>query len=120
MAAGVSHTLPKAERLSGKTRISALLTDGHSGTAGCLRYRYLADNGLAFSRILISVPKRHFKRAVKRNFLKRRIREAYRLQKERLGPGVDILFVYLPREVVPYAALYADMTAVLDQVHAAL
>jgi ribonuclease P protein component len=120
MAAGVSHTLPKAERLSGKTRIGALLTDGHSGTAGCLRYRYLADNGLAFSRILISVPKRHFKRAVKRNLLKRRIREAYRLQKERLGPGVDILFVYLPREVVPYAALYADMTAVLDQVHAAL
>ena len=52
--------------------------------------------------------------------LQRRIREAYRLQKERLGSGVDILFVYLPREVVPYAALYADMTAVLDQVHAAL
>lgn len=117
MTAGVSHTLPKAERLSGKTRIEALLTGGVSGTQGCLRYRFLSGNGLEFSRILVSVPKRHFKRAVKRNLLKRRIREAYRLQKERLGPGVDILFVYLPRDIVPYASLYADMTALLDQVH---
>jgi len=119
MAAGVSHTLPKAERLSGKSRIGTLLADGKSGTVGCLRYRFLSDNGLTYSRILISVPKRHFKRAVKRNLLKRRIREAYRLQKERLGGGIDILFVYLGREIVPYEVLFADLGTVLDQVRAA-
>jgi len=110
-------TLPKAEKLCGKAAVEAVFTQGKSGLCGCLRYRWIrrADEGA--SRILVSVPKRSFKRAVKRNLLKRRIRESYRLQKDLLGPGVDILFVYVPREVLPSESIFADMTSVLRAVH---
>ena len=113
------ETLTKQERLCGKKAVEALFGRGKSGTKGCLRYRFLMRESEELpSRILVSVPKRSFKRAVKRNLLKRRIREAYRRQKALLGPGKDILFVYLPREVLPYDAIYADMTTLLSSLSA--
>lgn len=68
------------------------------------------------SRIMVSVPKKIFRRAVKRNLLKRRMREAFRLQKNLVGPGLDIIFVYISRGVLPYADIYADMTAALTSI----
>ena len=115
----MAATLPKSERLCGKTAIAGLMDCGKGGTAGCLRYKYLvrADAG-SVSRILVSVPKRSFKRAVKRNLLKRRMREAYRLQKQLLPAPVDVMFVYLPREVLPSANIFASMTAALTAIAA--
>jgi ribonuclease P protein component len=112
-------TLPKTERLCGKKPVAALMDRGKGGVSGCLRYRFLRREGPeadAPARILVSVPKRNFKRAVKRNLLKRRVRESYRLQKQLLPAGIDIMFVYLPREVLPSADIYAAMTAALQEV----
>ena len=113
----MAATLPKSERLSGLSRVTELFTHGKAGSYGCIRYRFLKRDDAAPSRIVVSVPKRNFKRAVKRNLLKRRIRESYRLQKDLLGQGVDILFVYTPREVLTSGEIFADMTAVLKEVH---
>lgn len=110
----MAATLPKSERLCGKTAIAGLMDHGKGGTAGCLRYKFLPSEGV--SRILVSVPKRNFKRAVKRNLLKRRIRESYRLQKDLLSAPVDVLFVYLGREVLPFEDIYASMTATLTAI----
>ncbi|MBR3744048.1 MAG: ribonuclease P protein component, partial [Bacteroidales bacterium] len=94
--ASEGNTLGKVSRLSGKKSIATLLADGKWGSYGHFRYCWLAaapggsgvngtdDQATASGserpgRILISVPKRFFKRAVKRNLLKRRIREAYRV-----------------------------------------
>ena len=110
----MAATLSKAERLCGKKAIAGLMEHGKGGSAGCLRYRFLP--GTEVSRILVSVPKRYFKRAVKRNLLKRRIRESYRLQKELLPAGMDIAFVYVSREVLPFADIYSSMTAALTAV----
>jgi len=113
------HTLTKAERLSGKTSIDNLISRGKYFSAGCVRCCYLfrdlaSPDEAAVTRILVSVPKKHFKRAVKRNFLKRRIREAYRLQKEILGDRVmDLMFVYTSREVLPYEEIRSSVEAVL-------
>ena len=109
-------TLSKSERLCGKKAIAGLMEHGKGGSAGCLRYRFLP--GAEVTRILVSVPKRYFKRAVKRNLLKRRIRESYRLQKEILPAPVDIAFLYQAREVLPYDEIFAAMTAVLTAVAA--
>ena len=105
---------PKSERLCGKTAVVSLFETGKSISAGCLRCKYLmrADDGP--SRIVVSVPKRNFKRAVRRNLLKRRIREAYRRQKSLLGVGLDVLFIYTSPEVQPYEVVFADMAAALS------
>ena len=111
-------TLPKAERLCGKTAVVSLFEAGKNASAGCLRCKYLQRADTEPSRIVVSVPKRSFKRAVKRNLLKRRMREAYRRQKELLGPGVDILFIYTSPEVQPYETVFSDMATLLQAVYA--
>ena len=115
----MAATLSKSERLCGKTAIAGLMEHGKGSVAGCLRYKCLMrDDGDAVSRILISVPKRSFKRAVKRNLLKRRIRESYRLQKDLLPVPVDIAFLYQAREVLSFDEIYAAMREVLSAVAA--
>ena len=107
----MAASLSKSERLCGKKAIAELMERGKGGSAGCLRYKFLP--GTEVSRILVSVPKRFFKRAVKRNLLKRRIRESYRLQKDLLSAPVDIAFLYQAREVLPYDTVFAAMTEAL-------
>jgi ribonuclease P protein component len=114
----VAATLSKSERLCGKKAIAGLMEHGRGGSAGCLRYKYLKAGDAEVTRILVSVPKRHFKRAVKRNLLKRRIRESYRLQKDLLPVPVDLAFLYQDREVRSYDDIFAAMTEVLSAVAA--
>ncbi len=115
----MSLSFPKAEKLCGKREIAALLTHGRRGGSGCLRCCFL-PNTLEYSRILVSVPKKHFKRAVKRNLLKRRIREAFRLQKDLLQDGLpsryDILFTYVDNEIADYGTIRAAVAAILSEI----
>ena len=97
------NTLPKAERLCGKKGIERLLAKGKHGNLGRLRYIYAPGSGETCNRILVSVPKKLFKRAVKRNLLKRRIRESWRRLKSGMtSTGVDILFIYSSKEILSY------------------
>ena len=118
----VRNTLKKKERLSSGIGLSRLFADGRYGTAGVIRYCFRAGNELTFNRIVVSVPKKCFRRAVKRNLLKRRIREAYRLNKSMLhvlpDGGIDILFIYTSREIMDSAAISADIRTALSAVNA--
>ena len=113
----VANTLPKQERLCGKKGIESLLAKGKHGNAGAIRYIYTFDNGEDHNRILISVPKKLFKRAVKRNLLKRRIRESWRRLKNGLGSesGVDILFMYSTKEVLTYPEIYDCISGIVTK-----
>ena len=114
----VANTLPKKERLCGKKGIESLLAKGKHGNAGAIRYIYTLDNGEEYSRILVSVPKKLFKRAVKRNLLKRRIRESYRKQKHILAAtGVDVLFMYSTKEVLSYEAIYTAVGQIIAKIN---
>ena len=97
----LTGTFRKSERLCGKSSIAALLGKGRwiAGTHIKCCYRALPPESEC-SRIAVSVPKRNFKRAVKRNLLKRRMRESYRTQKSILDAGrYDIMFVWTSREL---------------------
>lgn len=114
----IRHTLPKKERLCGKTAISKLLAKGRHGKVPGLRYCFSSDSGAEDNRILVSVPKKLFKRAVKRNLLKRRIRESWRKQKYALGKikGYDILFTYSVKEVLTYEEIYESIGKIIDRI----
>ena len=74
-------------------------------------------------QVLMSVPKRRFRRAVGRNLLKRRMRESYRqLKGERLYPtfkdktfGLAIAIQYVGKEPLDFSFMYDKMAAVLEK-----
>ncbi len=116
-----SNTLPKKERLCGKTGISLLLAKGKHGSVPNMRYLFMKNTGLERNRILISVPKKLFKRAVKRNLLKRRIRESYRKQKHNLTVegGLDVLFIYSTKEILSYQEIYDAIGTIIEKINTA-
>ena len=65
----------------------------------------------------VSVPKRSFKRAVRRNLLKRRMREAYRLNGGRQCGG-DLFVHYIGKQIEDYGRIEKSMVAVLADVAA--
>ncbi len=119
----VRNTLKKQERLSSGISLSRLFASGHYGISDFIRYCFFTGNGLTFNRIVVSVPKRIFKRAVKRNLFKRRIREAYRTSKTLLpvsaeNGGTDILFIYNTKELKDFQAVTTAVRAALTNIAA--
>lgn len=115
------NTLPKSERLCGKTTISALMTKGRWGHTSDLKFCWInaGNEGEAegASRIMVSVPKRLFKRAVKRNLLKRRLREAYRVNKSLIaGSRLSIMFLYNTKEVMSSEAVASQVIEILTSI----
>lgn len=118
---------PSAERRKGSGEYGPQCPGGgcHEVTGGRMVEndvvrREIVENDvvrLSPNNIIVSVPKRLFKRAVKRNLLKRRLREAYRTQKGLLPPeGYSILFLYNTKEVLDYAAVREQVGAILQKI----
>ena len=120
MEGEIRNTLPKKERLCGKTAISELLAKGKHGNVPGMRYLCLRRKDAEITRIMVSVPKKSFKRAVKRNLLKRRIRESWRRQKHMLSVegNLDILFMYAVKEVLTYEEIYAAVGQIIENLNA--
>jgi ribonuclease P protein component len=71
---------------------------------------------------MVSVSKKRFKRAVKRNRVKRQIREAYRLNKHCLLSNMEernssllIAFLYIDKELAPSNSVHKAMTKALNK-----
>lgn len=119
------HSLHKNERICRKKVIGEMFSGAaHSFSIFPLRVVYLpvADQP-CHAAILVSVSKRKFKRAVKRNRVKRQVREAYRLNKELLltplqasGQKVAVAFIYLSDKLLPSSLIEERMKAALSRV----
>ncbi len=122
-------TLHKNERLHRDKSISHLFAEGRSGFAHPFRYFWLVSaagerhDEEAPVAVLFSVPKKQFKRAVKRNLLKRRTREAYRLAKNGLteatrakGKHVDLALVYSAKELSDFKTIEDGVKRILEKI----
>jgi ribonuclease P protein component len=114
----------KSEKLCRKKIIDQLFASGRSFTLFPIRVQFLntslPDDELV--QALFTVPKRRFKRAVKRNLLKRRMREAYRHNKSILLPAMHqqesqlaVAFIYVSNEEVDQSKINLAMIRALDR-----
>ena len=85
-----SFGLSKKERIANVGEFERAYKNGVIKKTGCLIIRSLPNN-LGYSRLGIAVSKKLFPSAVRRNRIKRLIREAFRLNKRQLPKGLDLI-----------------------------
>ncbi|UTW64217.1 ribonuclease P protein component [bacterium SCSIO 12741] len=123
-------TLGASERLKSRKQIGLLFAKGKSISRFPVKVIYrLApleegqDDSLKF---MVTVPKRKFKRAVDRNLLKRRVREAYRQENQGLknkipaGYGMDLVVLYLAPEIREFNEIREKLVLSLQKLERAL
>lgn len=99
-------TFRKGERLTKEKSIQELFEKGSSFYLFPFKVFFLVnpDKEYPTNQALVSVSKKNFRRAVDRNLIKRRIREAYRLQKEGLSAPTPLMlgFIYTHKEILVF------------------
>lgn len=122
----IKHSFTKSERLCSKKTIEDLIEQNSTLFVYPFKcyYQFSELSELnSINQILFSVPKRHFKSAVDRNKIKRRLKEIYRLNKfEHLYSDtiikkrkVNILIVYIAKEILSYNDLKNSMIALMQK-----
>jgi len=124
------YTFTKEERLCNKKLIDRLFHNGSSFLCYPFKASWLVvDEPLQFpAQILFSVSKKRYKHAVDRNLIKRRMREAYRLNKQQYlyntltGSNKSIVLSvgFIGKEIVEYDFAEKKMLKLLTQLCAEL
>jgi ribonuclease P protein component len=118
------QTFQKDERLHGRKNIQRLFSEGKSYYTGPLKVYWAERNDDCKYpiRVLIAVSKKTIRQAVRRNMLKRRMREAYRRNKSgiyeiltRNAKQYDLGLVYTGKEIIPYQDIEKKIIQVLKR-----
>jgi ribonuclease P protein component len=119
----------KNERLRSQKVIGALFAQGQVVIKYPFRAVFLvsANNGFPPAEVMMSVSKKRFKRANQRHLIRRRMKEAYRLQKSKLYISLNqmnihlaVALIYLPKEESDYLTIYKNMGKLFDKLIALL
>ncbi len=115
---------PKKEKLCSKVLISSLFENSKRITKYPLKLLWIYAELPAEVPVqsVISVSKRRFKKAVTRNLLKRRVREAFRLNKTNLykqlitdNKQVALMIIYQSNEILPFATIEKSIDYLLSE-----
>jgi len=118
------YTLNSTERIKHRKLIEDIFSTGETVYSGNIRINFIktefTDNAIA--KVGFSVPKKKFKRAYKRNRLKRIMREVYRLNKPQFydiltkkNIKIALLFVYLGDKIEDYSYFEKNILSALDK-----
>ena len=108
----------KEERISEKKIIDTLFNNGKKFNESPFDIRFLNQEikDDSFSRVLITVSSSRIKSAVKRNLLKRRIKESYRKNKKIIfNKSLMIAFVYVSDEILIYSDINDSVIKILKK-----
>jgi ribonuclease P protein component len=120
----MNKTFGRAERLKSRKQIEALVKDGRSIAAEPLRmiWKETSEAQKRPVNATVAVSKRNFKRAVDRNKLKRRMREAYRRHKNELYQAlalkdkkIDLMFFHVSKQMSGYESIETGMKNALQK-----
>ena len=115
---------PKKQKLCGEKVIERLFANGKSISEKPFRaiWNFEKNNDQVFVKSLIVVSKKRLKLAVDRNVLKRRIKEAYRLQKKQLecflestNQQLNLAIIYQEEEILDYKTLEEKINLLLSR-----
>jgi len=118
------NRLTKTERLNSKKLIDTLFKEGRSVFSHPFKVLYISKNETSTvpAKMLISVSKRHFKKAVDRNHIKRLAREAYRNNKEPLlaylnSHNKSLFFglIYVSETILSYEDIERKLILILQR-----
>jgi ribonuclease P protein component len=117
----IKNSFSKEERLKSAIRIKDVYTLGKQLFAYPFKLYILENKEVAHNhchRICISVPKRSFKSSPDRNLIKRRSREAYRLNKTIAADSptkFDMYWIYIGKVAEPYEVIEKGVKKLLGQ-----
>ena len=116
----MSFTFSKNEKLKSQKLIEQLFSEGQSVSAFPLRMVYLEleSNDSSISKCGVSVSKKHFKKAVDRNRIKRLLREAYRLNKvnyfNNSSKTYAFMILYISKDGTDFESVNKKMKQLLE------
>ncbi|MFC3975519.1 ribonuclease P protein component [Belliella kenyensis] len=117
------YGLPKNERLHSQKAIKELFDKGSSFFLYPLKILYFSSNNSDAEtiQVLFSVSKRKIKKAVGRNLIKRRLKEAYRLNKSLLASGnhsnLQIALIYVSSEILEFKKIESSVIKALTKLN---
>ena len=120
-----TYGFPKSERLCSKKCIDQVFASGKSMFSYPIKTLFYFSRptpNTASCQAMFVVPKRKFKKAVSRNAIRRKMREAYRLNKQTLSHWclennmeVKIAFLYVASDSLTFAQIQESMRKILQQ-----
>ena len=120
----MDNSLTYQERLRTIGAIKRLFESGESGFIYPFRYVWFAEvDEVSSAKVLFSVPKKFHKKANKRNTLRRRTKEAYRLNKSKIKSedknlSLEVAIIYSVKESVSYKKIDHAIKNILEQIAA--
>ncbi len=121
-------TFPKSERLCSKTILDRLFAEKRSLFAFPFRVVFLElETAEVPCQSVFTVPKRMFKRAVHRNAIRRKMREAFRLNKASFysflnenQKHVALMFIYIEKEEIDFKKIEKGMKQAFSKIEKTL